>query len=295
MRIPIAIGLVTSLFIVACSNTNFTVAQKSDKSFNTTWYAGKAEVATYSLQQSRYGKKRNGKAILIGVTEDFNPKLQVKANGVSGTTFSVFKTNFIKRFTTGLYDYSTMTSTFLPVHTDSLQYPIKISASSQDWCGHTWMQINTHKEDFECTIHSYFETESYRNFYREKLFSADQVFAQIKMAPNTLPTGSFKMYLESITYRFEHKDYQAIDAKGILVSSSDTTFTYAIETNDRLLEFNFGKQQPHVIYSWKESLKNCEEDNITEGKLIKTEFLPYWKMNTPEFVGEREGFDLSDF
>jgi len=295
MRIPIALGIVVSLLLGACSNTNYTVAQKSNEYFNTTWYAGKAEVATYTLQQSRYGKKREGKAILIAVTEDFNPKLQVKANGVSGTTISVFKTNFIKRFTTGLYDYSTMTSTFLPVHTDSLQYPIKITASSQDWCGHTWMQVNTHKEDFECTIHSYFEEESYRNFYRDKLFSADQVFAQIKMAPDKLPLGNFKMYLEAIDYRFEHKDYKAIEATGMLKSTSDTTFIYSIKTNDRLLEYTFQKAQPHIIYSWRETMNEGGDNFITEGRLIKTDFLPYWEMNKPEFISERDGYGLTNF
>ncbi len=42
------------------------------ETFKQTWYAGKAELSTYNLQQARYGEIRNGEAVLIFVTEDFS-------------------------------------------------------------------------------------------------------------------------------------------------------------------------------------------------------------------------------
>ena len=33
--------------------------------FNAYWYAGKAEITSYSLQQARYGELRDGHAVLI--------------------------------------------------------------------------------------------------------------------------------------------------------------------------------------------------------------------------------------
>ena len=35
------------------------------------WYAGKAEVSSYKLEQARYGEIREGNAVLVYVTEDF--------------------------------------------------------------------------------------------------------------------------------------------------------------------------------------------------------------------------------
>ena len=40
--------------------------------FGDYWYQGKAELASYDLNQSRYGEIRNGHAVLIFLTEDFS-------------------------------------------------------------------------------------------------------------------------------------------------------------------------------------------------------------------------------
>ena len=48
--------------------------------FKDYWYAGKAEISSYKLEQARYGELRDGTAALILVTEDFLPELQVKAD-----------------------------------------------------------------------------------------------------------------------------------------------------------------------------------------------------------------------
>jgi hypothetical protein len=48
--------------------------------FNEYWYAGKAEITSYTLTQVRYGEIHTGIAVNIFVTEDFLPKKQVKAD-----------------------------------------------------------------------------------------------------------------------------------------------------------------------------------------------------------------------
>ena len=54
-------------------------AKELSQTFKDYWYAGKAEITSYKLEQARYGEIRNGKAVLIYVTEDFLPNKQVKA------------------------------------------------------------------------------------------------------------------------------------------------------------------------------------------------------------------------
>ena len=46
--------------------------------FKNYWYQGKAEVASYKLEQARYGEMRDGHAVLVFVTEDFSKSKQVK-------------------------------------------------------------------------------------------------------------------------------------------------------------------------------------------------------------------------
>src|SRR5688572_24130493 len=67
--------------------------------FRDYWHAGKAEVSSYVLKQSRYGETRNGKAVLIFVTEDLSRKLHVKLDDpTAGRKVNVMKMNFMKNF-----------------------------------------------------------------------------------------------------------------------------------------------------------------------------------------------------
>ena len=128
------------------------------KAFKKYWFAGDAEISSYTLTQSRYGELRSGDAVLIYVTEDFLPNTQVKANNSGENTIKVLKLNATKNFKTGIYPYSIMQSTFQPVYTKS--QPLKISASIQEWCGHVYAQLNKRSNTFNYTGHSYFEGEA---------------------------------------------------------------------------------------------------------------------------------------
>ena len=110
------------------------------KAFKKYWFAGDAEISSYTLTQSRYGELRSGNAVLIYVTEDFLPNTQVKANNPGENSIKVLKLNATKNFNTGIYPYNIMQSTFQPVYNKS--QPLKISASIQEWCGHVYAQIN---------------------------------------------------------------------------------------------------------------------------------------------------------
>jgi hypothetical protein len=89
-----------------------------DEAFKKQWYAGLAEISRYELKQARYSDVHDGDAVLIFVTEDFMTKDQVKHERGDGERVSVLKLNFSRNFTTGIYPYSMMTSTFTPVESD---------------------------------------------------------------------------------------------------------------------------------------------------------------------------------
>ena len=109
------------------------------KEFNDYWYNGEAEITSYKLEQARYGEMRDGKAVLVFVTEDFLPEVQVKADNYSKANTPILKLNATKNFNTGIYPYSIMQSTFYPVANN--QHALKISASVQEWCGHVYTNL----------------------------------------------------------------------------------------------------------------------------------------------------------
>ncbi len=88
---------------------------KQHASFDSYWYRGFAELTRYALRQARYGEQYEGEAVLIFVTEDFLPDPQVKQErGRSPDALSVLKLNAYRRFYTGIYPYTLMTSSFTP-------------------------------------------------------------------------------------------------------------------------------------------------------------------------------------
>ena len=127
------------------------------------WGDGKAELNGYALTQPRYGAAREGTAVYIYVTEEFSDRLRVKAepgNHPDSDTYPVLKLNAVRDFSTGIYDYNVMTSTFLRV---AKGWPVaKVSFSSQEWCGHVWHQLVPRGDRIEGVLHSYFDGEADR-------------------------------------------------------------------------------------------------------------------------------------
>ena len=138
-----------------------------DPAFWQHWSDGQAELAGYSLTTSRYGETRNGFAVSIFVTETLDHATRVKtAAPQDGAHYPVMKLNLIRDFQTGLYDYNTMLSVFVPLAQNDFlpaRHVSKISFSSQEWCGHVYHQLTFERGKIQETIHSYFQNEADQN------------------------------------------------------------------------------------------------------------------------------------
>jgi hypothetical protein len=142
------------------------IASRFDGNFWQLWGDGKAEVNTYDLTFPRYSQKRKGVAIAIFVTEPFSNSARVKADPgkhPDSDVLSVMKLNLIKKYQTGIYDYSDMLSTFVslsPVDGHPAGSTVKASFSSQEWCGHVYGQMLFGRNHIGFTQHSYFDGEA---------------------------------------------------------------------------------------------------------------------------------------
>jgi hypothetical protein len=128
------------------------------------WGDNKAELSGYTLTMPRYRQKRQGQAVLIFVTEDFSDSARVKADPgkhPKSDVYPVLKLNSVRKFQTGIYDYSLMTSTFARTEFKNEEpWPVvKATFSSQEWCGQVYAQWIRRGTELAGTLHSYFDGE----------------------------------------------------------------------------------------------------------------------------------------
>ena len=262
--------------------THFVVSQSFEEKeppleFKNYWYAGEAEISSYKLEQARYGEIRNGHAVLIYVTEDFLPNIQVKANRQNANNISVLKLNATKKFNTGIYPYSIMQSTFYPVSND--KHAMKISSSMQEWCGHVYAQLNN-KEQFELISHSYFEGEADKSFNLDKTILENELWTQLRIDPKSLPTGDLEIIP---SFEYSQLRHVAIKAYNAFATLKENIYSISYPKLNRTLSITFNPSFPYDILSWEESFKSGFGANAkvlkTKATKLKTIKSAYWGKN----------------
>lgn len=175
-------------------------------SFGAYWYQGKAELSRYRLRQARYGELRDGDAVLVFVTENFVPALQVKDETGHEDAIPMLKLNSHRTFNTGIYPYSVLTSAFMNVQSGET---LKTSSSVQEWCGHAYAQINRRDDQLEISLHSYFEKEADQRTTQPVAMLEDGLFTQLRRDPATVPEGDVQLVPAAHYLRFVHKPIEA--------------------------------------------------------------------------------------
>jgi len=256
-----------------------------NKAFKSHWFDGQAEVASYDLKQMRYGEARQGSAVLIFVKEPFLPKVQVKANSASDKTVDVMKLNFTKKFNTGIYPYSIMQSVFSPLTTQP--HALKVTASTQEWCGQTYMQLNN-KKQFDIKVHSYFEGEADQNLSLDKHFLENELWVELRINPMDIPNGQLQIIPDFSYFRLKHQKVKAYQAEIKQEKNKDslvTTLKYL--SINRTLKIYQEPTFPYTILKWQEIAKDT-----TEAVLSKKMRVDYWTKNANRFKYLRDSLNL---
>jgi len=263
------------------------------ETFKRTWYAGKAEINTYALQQARYGETRNGEAALIFVTEDFSTEKLVKLDEPekTGDKVRVLKMNMTKNFVTGIYPYSMMLSVFTPVSGDGNIKTLKADCSSQEWCGQTFSQLQLKGNSYSWQLHSYFEKEGEQDKKLNAALMEDELWNRIRINPSSLPQGKVSVLPGLLWQRLSHIELKEEDAV-LTLSKADSFFikdsgvqmyTIHYPSAQRTLQIYFQSAFPHEILGWQENYPDGFGNNkkmlITKAVKKKTAWLDYWKHN----------------
>ena len=257
--------------------------------FKSYWYNGEAELNSYDLEFYRYGEKRNGSAMLIFVTEDFLRDQQVKASSKSKNSISVMKLNATKKFNTGIYPYSIMQSSFLPLaKKDPL---IKASSSIQEWCGQVYAQLN-YRTNFEIQTHSYFENESDTRYELNPTLTENELWIQLRIDPKQVDTGSVQVVPDLSFLQLNHKDFKSYSAD-LKQTEDEFILTQLIYDNlGRVLKIYQSKSFPFSIEKWEEIAITSGDTLISKATKRKTLRTKYWQKNSNKYLHLRDTLKL---
>ncbi|MFT4857540.1 MAG: hypothetical protein ACI9UV_000043 [Algoriphagus sp.] len=262
-----------------------------EEKFASHWYQGKAEINVFDLKQMRYGESRQGKAVMIFVTEDFSKRRQVKLDDPSGAgadAQKVLKLNMTREFVTGVYPYHTMLSVFTPVY-EELKSP-KLVVSVTEWCGQSFIQLNWKNNAYQAQIFSYFEAEGDQSL-QVKAQPEDELFNLIRLNPDLIRTGERQLIPSLIYQRFSHIPLQGEDAviSKRKFGSAQAEVEVFYPDLGRTLIIRYLNSFPFEIISWEETqLKEDGAKEITSAVRSKVSMLDYWNKNTKADEGLRE-------
>lgn len=295
--------LVLSIMLVglSCSEAeNREEIQKrpTAEKFNEYWFQGLAEISRFELEQARYNEIHKGSAVLIFVTEEFLSDKQVKSEqGRKPGAVSVLKLNFVKKFNTGIYPYSIMSSIFTPVERKSFPQTLKVTTSIQEWCGHTFTQVNFRGNKYHVFLRSYFMDEADQQYSIDPAQLEDDIWTLIRINPLLLATGDIELIPGSQFGLLKHINQEVRKATASLADNEDL-YTYTIHYKDipRILVVRFKKTFPYEIMEWEETsaLDKRADQSILTTRAVRTHVMlvDYWNKNSVKDLVYRKKLGL---
>ena len=272
--------------------------------FDKRWYDGNAEISTYTLKESRYGEIRNGTRVMVFVTEPMRLATHIKPDVKlpEDQMIRVIKLNDLRKFTTGIYEYSVMTSVFAAVETKQSfgnMSTMKIAFSSQEWCGLVFDRIIRTPDSYNGALYSYFESEGedHYSFKADGVETEDNLWIKIRELNGPFmkegETKKLRLIPSRWLIRKAHVPTEIVDAtivKGTpqlretaLGKKKVVPFTWDI---------NKARTTVFVEYDYPHRIVEFKERDGSSGTLMKSKREPYWKQNANTFEKKRKELGL---
>lgn len=264
-------------------------AAPNSAKFHAHWSQGKAEITSYNLEQVRYGETRPGHAVLVFVTEDFSRSKHVKldyAARAGEDRVPVLKLNATKKFNTGVYPYSVMTSTFTAVDGSGT---LKMTHTMQEWCGHVFAQLNREAGGWRGQERSYFESEGDRDFDLPDVLLEDEIWNRLRLNPAALPTGEVQVLPSAEYLRYSHRPWEPQTARAERLPANDGIASYRLTyPTGRILTIHYTASYPHAIEGWEDA----ERGRTSRATRNQSMMLDYWSRNSLKDEGLRQKLGL---
>ncbi len=246
------------LFLPGCSNTGNNDNESSRYTFSDYWNNEKSEITSYKLHLTHDQQTKSGHAVLI-----------YSGKGSQGNSREIMYKQ-IMNFKAGISSCSMLLTTITPVNTKERKPVSEIVSSVQDWDQLTFVRLNKDNDGYEGFID--FGMKKIQHVNYEQAFTEDEIWTLIRVNPELLPTGKFKMipgaFLMQETkqinqvYQVEARLNELWRDKGVL------KYTITYQKPDRTLSIKFSKTFPHAILSWEEK-QNGRAISAVKMKILK--------------------------
>ena len=261
------------------------------RDFYTHWGDGRAELSSYRIDQPRYGESREAYGVMIFVTEDLNAGTGIKVESPTSAAGRVYvlKLNNVLKFTTGIYDYSVMTSIFSAVEPGAGTEPFepwKVNLTSQEWCGHVFEEVRVGADSLRGDLNSYFERDGRQQWRLQRpaaFESEDNLLIRIRELKGEwmktgearqfqLLPGLWKIRSGEAPRKLVHATLtkggvEEIDAGGVRAAAVRWTWGYGHGQTVVWVE----QAAPRRILAWRDS-------GGSSGELLNTLRVPYWEL-----------------
>ena len=226
---------------------------------------------------------------MIFVTESLHPQTFIKVDSptLEANQFYALKLNHILKFTTGIYDYSVMTSVFSQVAGERHPFELRrISFSAQEWCGQVFDEALFSDGQINGHISSYFASEgrgTYRLKHPEHFASEDHLLIRIRELQGPFMDLSEVREVEVLPsfwqLRQAHQPHAVVSGRIHKVAEEQietaagalASVRWELHIGQRQRTFWTEKAYPHRILRW-------DDDDGGRGTLMRTMRVPYWKL-----------------
>ena len=225
------------------------INQENNKIFSDYWKNGKIETTKYELKED---------SISVGEgTLTFNIDY---IEGVNKTdSIQVLHSDFTGKIHKENYDYSAMTSTYLPLNLTLRPHAMKVINSVQEPEGNSFLALSQIPKSYEIESKNTFKEKIKKYFIVERKNLEDELWAKIRMNPNDLPTGDIEIIPSFAYWQSVRKSPNIYEAKAELKDYIGTEFTgkklqlYTLDYPDlkRNLSIVFEGDFPFEIVGWK--------------------------------------------
>lgn len=281
------------------------------KRFSDLWYDGNAEISTYAISEMRYGEPRDGMRIMVFVTEPMcisearcpSPYVKPDKKVPEQDKIDVIKLNDLRKFPTGIYEYSTMTSVFTAVEEKErvpIMAPMKVVFTSQEWCGTVYERVIRRGDTLDGILHSYFESEGDHNYrfpHHDTIQPEDNLWILIRELTGPLMKSGESRTMKVVPGMWARRKTHVLPSvkeitltkgkkeKRKTVLGKIDAHPFAWGSKDKKTRVWVEAAYPHRILSW-------EEDDGSSGELKATGREPYWKQNANNDLPLRDKYGL---
>jgi hypothetical protein len=225
------------------------INQETNKTFKDYWKNGKIEITKYDLKEDSISVGEGSLSFNIDYVEGVNETDSIQ----------VLHSDFIGKIHKENYDYSAMTSTYLPLNLTLRSHAMKVINSVQEPSGNSFLELLQIPKSYEIVAKNTFKKKTKEHFVLERKNLEDELWTKIRMNPNDLPTGEIEIIPSFAYWQSVRKSPNIYEAKAELKGYAGTEFTgkklkiYSLDYLDlkRNLSIIFEGEFPFEIVGWK--------------------------------------------